>query len=71
MVRLSESEVYMIIDAYWKIFRNGTQVIVFDEIKDRFITEHCKKFDDEKQAEKYISEFMEEWKPKVAILYRI
>ena len=65
-----ESEVYMI-DAYWTIFRNCTQVIVFDEIKDRPITKHCKEFDTEKQAEKYISEFMEEWNPKVAILDRI
>ena len=71
VVRLSESEVYMVIDAYWVIFRRGTSVFVYDEIKDRSITKHCKKFDTEKQAEKYISEFMEEWNPKVAILDRI
>lgn len=61
----------MTIDAYWVIFRNGLDVIVYDEIKDRPIKKHCKRFDNTEQAEKYISDFMDEWKSKVAILDRI
>lgn len=58
-------------DAYWTIFRNGTEVIVYDEVSDKPIKKHCKSFETEEAAEQYIAEFLEEWTPKIAILDRI
>lgn len=58
-------------DAYWTIFRNGTEVIVYDEIKDKPVKTHCRIFKTPEEAETYIEKFLKEWTPKIAILDRI
>ena len=58
-------------DAYWTIYRNGAEVEVFDEIKDRPIRRLSKAFTSEADAERYIAETMEKYKKKIAIFERI
>jgi|GEM_PF-6605369 len=61
----------MKIDAYWTIFRNGTEVIVWDEVNDKPLKKHCKKFESIPEADAYIQNFLKEWTPKIAILDKI
>lgn len=58
-------------DAYWTIFRDGKQVTVWDEVADKPIKRYSKIFETEEAAEQYIAEFLEKYKPKIAILDRI
>ena len=58
-------------DAYWTIYRVGTEVEVFDEVKDRPIRSLSKKFSCAEAAETYIEMVLETYKDKIAIFDRI
>lgn len=58
-------------DAYWTIYRIGTEVEVFDEIKDRPRRRLGRKFSSVEAAEAYIKKVLQTYKDKIAIFERI
>lgn len=58
-------------DAYWTIYRIGTEVEVFDEVKNRPRRSLCRTFDTPEEAESYIEATLAAYKDEVAIFERI
>lgn len=58
-------------DAYWTIYRLGTEVEVFDEVKNRPIRRLCRNFSSEEAAENYIEAALRAYRNKIAIFDRI
>lgn len=67
----SQSEPNKIKDAYWTIYRIGTEVEVFDEIHNRPLRRLGRSCPTVEAAEEYISQVLAKYRGKIAIFDRI